>query len=115
MLFKGLLLTTNSVTFDSDEAVIALMARHITQGARPVFFYGQNYMGALDAYLVALGFTLLGQQVVVVRVVQSVLYAFVIITTYSLSLQLSKSRSAATAVALLVALPPILLWNISPA
>jgi hypothetical protein len=53
----------NAVPFNADEAIVALMARHILQGERPIFFYGQAYMGSLDAYLVALGFLLFGQQI----------------------------------------------------
>src|SRR5262245_56727648 len=39
---------------DSDEATFGLMALHISErGAHPIFFYGQTYMGALEAYLAA--------------------------------------------------------------
>jgi hypothetical protein len=37
------------VPLNSDEAVVGLMARHILDGKRPVFYYGQAYMGSLDA------------------------------------------------------------------
>lgn len=62
------------IPFNSDEAVVALMARHILMGERPIFFYGQAYMGSLDAFLVAAGFWLFGQQVLVIRLVQMLLY-----------------------------------------
>jgi hypothetical protein len=39
-----------------DTAVVGQMALDILQGDRPAFFAGQNYMGALEAYLVALVF-----------------------------------------------------------
>lgn len=45
---------------DSDEAVIGLMARHILQGEYPVFFWGQNYMGAFQAYFAAIFFAVFG-------------------------------------------------------
>ena len=61
------------VPFNADEAVVALMARHILQGAMSCF-YGQHYMGSLDAYLIAAGFLLFGQQVWVIRLVQALLY-----------------------------------------
>lgn len=35
------------VEFQSDHAIVGLMAKHITEGHFPVFFYGQNYMGSL--------------------------------------------------------------------
>ena len=70
--WKAILLSLNSFPFNSDEAIVALMARHILAGERPVFFYGQAYMGSLDAYLVAAGFAIFGQSVWVIRLVQSV-------------------------------------------
>src|SRR3972149_4673654 len=70
---KAVLLLTNVVPFNADEAVVALMARHILQGERPVFFYGQAYLGSLDAWLVAGAFALFGQSVLAIRGVPSVL------------------------------------------
>ncbi|MCK4814771.1 hypothetical protein KA005_03295, partial [bacterium] len=60
VVFKIGLLLANVIPFNSDEAVVALMARHILQGSRPIFFYGQAYMGSLDAFLVAGVFKLIG-------------------------------------------------------
>ena len=37
---KAVLLALDIVPFNADEAVVALMARHILQGERPWFFYG---------------------------------------------------------------------------
>jgi hypothetical protein len=45
----------------ADEAIPGLMARHILlDGERPVFYWGQAYFGALEAYLVAALFGILG-------------------------------------------------------
>ncbi len=42
---------------DSDEGTMGLMAIHIAfRGEMPIFFYGQNYMGAAEAYLGAFVF-----------------------------------------------------------
>ncbi len=78
---RVILLVAKIVPFNSDEAIVALMARHITQGAKPIFFYGQAYMGSLDAYLVATGFLLFGEHVWVIRLVQIILYLGVLVTT----------------------------------
>ncbi len=43
-----------------DTSVVGLMGMHILEGARPVFYYGQAYMGALEAYFVAGSFALFG-------------------------------------------------------
>lgn len=45
-------------TFDS--ATPGLMALNILKGERPLFFYGQDYMGSLEAYVAALLFRIAG-------------------------------------------------------
>lgn len=40
--------------FDSDQAIVGLMAKHISEGrAFPLYYYGQNYMLAVEAWLAA--------------------------------------------------------------
>src|SRR6266496_3450339 len=39
---------------DGDEALVGVQAEHILRGELPIYFYGQPYMGSLEAYLVAL-------------------------------------------------------------
>nr|BBH93322.1 hypothetical protein KTA_15210 [Thermogemmatispora argillosa] len=44
-------------SLDSDEGTMGLMALHIAyQGARPLVFYGQDYLAPIDAYLAAFFF-----------------------------------------------------------
>lgn len=81
---KGWLVFRSVLPFNSDEAVVALMARHILGGAKPIFFYGQAYMGSLDAWLAAAGFLIFGEQVWVIRLIQGGLYLGVLISTYKL-------------------------------
>ncbi len=109
VLLKALLLILDAVSFNSDEAVVALMARHILQGERPWFFYGQAYMGSLDAYLVAGAFALLGESVLAVRVVQVFLFAAVLLTGYGAARRITGDRRAARLTTLLMAFPPVLL------
>lgn len=104
---RVLLLASHRVSFHSDEAVVALMARHITQGARPVFFYGQAYMGSLDAWVIAAHFQLFGDSVLSVRIAQSVLYMLVVATGYLAALRLSANRVVAAVAALLLAVPAV--------
>ncbi len=108
LALKGALIASGSVGFNSDEAIIGLMARHILQGQHPAFFYGQAYMGALDAYLVAGAFAVFGQTVTAIRLVQAALFAGVIVTTGVLARRLSVSSTAAWMAALLVAVPPVM-------
>ncbi|GAC1431522.1 MAG: hypothetical protein NVSMB65_05020 [Chloroflexota bacterium] len=59
-LFRVVLLATVFAHIDSDQAVLGLMAFHIQAGDRPIFYYGQPYMGSLEAYLAAIVFALWG-------------------------------------------------------
>ena len=43
-----------SIQFSSDQAIPGLMARHIlTSGELPVFYWGRDYVGATESYLIA--------------------------------------------------------------
>jgi hypothetical protein len=105
---KALLLAAHSVPFNADEAVVALMAKHILQGERPLFFYGQAYMGSLDAFLVAGGFAIFGSQVWVVRAVQALLFAGTMILWHRFCEEGFKSRRVANVAAVLLGIPPVL-------
>jgi hypothetical protein len=51
-------------SFDSDQAVTGLMAKHLSEGlAFPLFFYGQNYLLAVQAWIAAPVFLVLGPTV----------------------------------------------------
>ncbi|MBI3244773.1 MAG: glycosyltransferase family 39 protein [Chloroflexi bacterium] len=105
---KAVILVLDVTPFNADEAVVALMARHILQGERPVFFYGQAYLGSLDAWLIAGAFLLFGQSVLAIRVVQAALYLGTVATTYLLGLKIFADRWTATAAVLLLAVPTVL-------
>lgn len=105
---KVLLLVREVVPFNADEAVVALMARHIVHGyGLPVFFYGQAYMGSLDALLVAGGFALLGEAVWVVRAVQIALYAGVVTSTYWIGRKITGRASVGLLAAAILAVPTV--------
>lgn len=55
--------------FDSDQAVIGLMAKHLSEGRGfPLFFYGQNYMLGVEAWMAVPFFWLGGPTVAMLRV-----------------------------------------------
>ncbi len=93
--------------FNADEAITGLMARHILHGERPVFFYGQAYMGSLDAYLAAGLFQVLGDTVSSIRVLQIMLYICTIITTAWLGKKLTESWETGLVAAFLMAIPVV--------
>ncbi|KPL74346.1 hypothetical protein ADN00_13675 [Ornatilinea apprima] len=106
-VWKAIFLAFEAFPFNSDEAIVALMARHILQGARPVFFYGQAYMGSLDAYLAAAGFVLLGEQVMVIRLVQMLLYAGFLVSISAAVRVAFESDEAGIWTAFLLAIPTV--------
>lgn len=105
--FKTWLIISNYLPFNSDEAVVALMARHILAGEKPIFFYGQSYMGSLDAILVAGGFVLFGQKVWVIRAVQILLFTGTMLSTGYLAQIISRSPLAGVLAITLMAFPNV--------
>ncbi len=93
--------------FNADEAIVGLMARHILQGARPVFFYGQAYMGSLDAFLIAGGFWLFGEYVWVIRLIQSLLFGGFLFTSYLLGREIFGKWQIGALATLLLAVPTV--------
>jgi hypothetical protein len=108
-LFRAWLIAVDGAAFESDEAIVGLMARHINQGeALPTFFYGQAYMGSLDAMLVAGGFQALGESVDTIRTVQAVLYLLALLTGYGLAYTITRCHRIAATTLLLLAIPTAL-------
>ena len=93
---------------DSDEATFGLMALHINErGARPIFFYGQNYMGAVEAYLAAGAFRLFGPSLFALRLSTISLSAGFLVCVYLLARLLYGRALALVTLALLVIGPPV--------
>jgi 4-amino-4-deoxy-L-arabinose transferase-like glycosyltransferase len=106
-LLKIILLALDVIPFNSDEAIVALMARHTLAGDWPTFFYGQAYMGSLDTTLVAAGFLLVGQKVVVIRIVQIILYSLTVVTTAQLGRMIFGSERIGLLAALFLVIPTV--------
>jgi hypothetical protein len=89
---------------DSDEATFGLMALHISErGAHPIFFYGQNYMGAVEAYLAAGAFRLFGPSLFTLRLSTIALSAGFLVSCYLLA-RLLYGRGLALATLALLAI-----------
>src|SRR6266566_4063185 len=66
-----------------DEGTMGEMAMNIAfRGEHPVFFYGQDYMGALQAYLAAGFFRLFGVSLFTLRLGLVFLFALFLISMY---------------------------------
>ncbi len=89
-------------TTNSDEDTMGLMALHIAyRGEFPVFFYGQNYMGALEAYIGALLFHLLGPSLFSLRLGLVFLFDLFLLVMYLLTRLLYTKRLALATIFLL--------------
>jgi hypothetical protein len=89
--------------FDSDQAIVGLMAKHISEGrAWPLYFYGQNYMLAVEAYLAAPVMLMLGVSVLALKL--PLVLINIAIVTLLLRLLVNEGRLSAWA-ALIPALP----------
>ncbi len=98
----------------ADEGVVGLMAKHIAEGRElPVFFYGQHYLGALEAYLAALVFKLAGANLIALRLVPFIFSILLAATVYTFTYRFY-SVAAARWATVLVAVSPVyfLQWNL---
>jgi 4-amino-4-deoxy-L-arabinose transferase-like glycosyltransferase len=99
------LLLADVVPFNSDEAIVGLLAKHFLEGEWQIFFYGQAYMGTLDAGLVSVMFKLFGPQIFLIRLIQILLYSGTIVTTGYLGKLIFRSNTVGLIASLLVAFP----------
>ncbi|MBQ1030881.1 hypothetical protein KBX26_12860 [Micromonospora sp. C97] len=87
---------------NSDEATFGLAALHIAQGReRPIFLYGQHYMGVLESYLAAPLMAVAGPSWPVLRLPMLVLYAVFLYLIHRLTRRLCTPWFAAFVVGLL--------------
>ena len=64
--------------FDSEQAIVGLMAKHVSElRAFPLFFYGQNYMLGVQAWLAAPLFLIGGPTLLMLRLPLVVINAVV--------------------------------------
>jgi 4-amino-4-deoxy-L-arabinose transferase-like glycosyltransferase len=98
----------------ADEGVVGLMGKHILEGRElPVFFYGQDYLGALEAYCAAASFALFGVGLTELRLVPFVFSLAVLAVVYRLA-YVGYSVAAARWATALAAIAPMyfLQWNL---
>ncbi|MFI6329346.1 DUF423 domain-containing protein [Micromonospora chersina] len=91
--YRLALLLADAPPTNSDEATMGLAALHIARGdGFPVWFYGQAYMGTLEAYLAAPLVALAGPSVLVLRLPTLALYALFLALSWRLTRRLGGDR-----------------------
>lgn len=109
-----LVLERTNYGIESDEAIVGLMGKHILEGlAYPIFYYGQDYLGSLEAFAAAGSFYLFGVSNFALKLVPLSFCLVFIGVTYLLALKLS-NRFAACLSSLYLALAPsgFMLWGL---
>src|ERR1041384_6333053 len=110
--FGILVLSQTHVT--SDEAIIGLMAKHISEGrVFPFYFYGISYnaSGAWEAYLAVIPFWIFGVGVIALKI-PTVLLSLVCLTLFYVMATRLYSIRVATLASLIFALwPGLLKWH----
>jgi hypothetical protein len=105
LAFRFAMTLAGSPRTNSDESTTGLMGLHIAAGTDfPPFFYGQHYMGALEAYLQAPLFVAFGATVAVQRLAPLAFWAIFVAAMYALTRRVSGSPWFAVAIVGLLAL-----------
>nr|BBH96091.1 hypothetical protein KTA_42900 [Thermogemmatispora argillosa] len=91
---------------DSEEGTMGLMALHIARGQDwPIFYYGQNYMGAGEAYVAAIFFRLFGASLLSLRLAMLLFLLLFALASYQLAYLLYGRTVALCSLALLALAP----------
>lgn len=97
---------------DSDEATVGLMAHDILHnGAHPLFFYGQDYLGALQAYLAVPFFALIGTGIFALRATTTAQALCFLLVLYAFTRAVYSRRVALCTLALLALGPSQALYR----
>jgi hypothetical protein len=102
IIFRLILLALHYPEANSDEGTMGIEAMHIAfQGQHPIYLYGQNYMGVLEAYLAAPFFRLFGVSSFTLRIGMLIMFALFLLAIYWLGSLLYSKKLALISLALL--------------
>jgi hypothetical protein len=115
VIIRAWLIARTHGVIDGDEVLVGVQAEHILRGELPIYFYGQPYMGSLEAYLVAVLIAIGGPSVWTLRGEPLLLSLVVVWLTWRLAgafadvarLPLYAKRTFMFVAALLAAIPPL--------
>ena len=114
VLTRLFLLWQSQTHVHSDEAIIGLMGKHISEGrCLPFYMYGQHYNAgaAWEAYLAAIPFALFGASVFWLKGCMVLLSLFGLVLLYRLAHMLYGRRTAEVAALVFALSPSLLKWH----
>jgi hypothetical protein len=92
--------------FSADQAVVGLMGKHILDGHPMVYFYGQAYMGSLEAFMAALIYLVRGIDIISVQLAPLVFFLLFLVVNFYLLKRLFGLEVSLAANVLLAISPP---------
>lgn len=102
VLFRTILVAFHFPEVNSDEGKMGIAGMHIAfRGEHPIYHYGQNYLGVLEAYIAAPIFRLFGVSDITLRIGMLILFALFMISMYWLTRLLYSKRLALVTLVLL--------------
>jgi hypothetical protein len=109
---RAFLVWHTGAMIDGDEAMVGIQAERILHGQFPTYFYGQDYMGVLEAYLIAPLIALFGPTGWTLRLVPIALSLLLVYLTWRLARALLPAAAPAAPLlaglaALVAAVPPL--------
>lgn len=109
------LISRGETLLHSDEAVVGLMAQDIAAGRHfPIYFYGQRYMGALEAYVIAAISPIVDHPIIALRMGPALFFAILVAVQYlMLSRWFGRRGGLVGAATLLAGSPMFAQWSIS--
>jgi hypothetical protein len=85
LVARVLLVVRTHAMIDGDEALVGIQAERILHGQYPTYFYGQPYMGSLEAYLAAALFRVFGPSAWALRAIPILLSLVLVYLTWRLA------------------------------
>src|ERR1700746_3734797 len=116
-MVRFIILLVSQTHVTSDEAIIGVMAKHISEGRYfPFYFYGISYNAscAWEAYLAVVPFWLFGVGVVSLKIPTVILSLVCLTFFYLMTARLYSVRIAAWASLIFALWPGLLKWHFQP-
>ncbi|MFO0973978.1 MAG: hypothetical protein U1A27_11145 [Phycisphaerae bacterium] len=115
LLARWPLISQGQTLLHPDEAVVGVMAQDIAAGRHyPIYFYGQRYMGALEAYVVAALLAVCDRPIVALRMAPALFFAALVAVQSRMVGRWFGRWAGLLAGGVLIAAPPMMAqWSIS--